>query len=231
MAIIRSSANAVYVFVENEEITRDIEVSTHAVEDGFDITDTVRQKPAVLSISGKIVDYPSNAGSDEQIKAATALSILSAMKNSGELVTYEGRNICWNMQIVNFSTRHPNTVWGGAEFDIELRECRIAKNAYIESAASDESGIKDGGQQQIDKGENEEVWYSPKEGDSLYGLIMVKGDGNIGDYAMLVREGDLSGCDWVYRENPAGFSRPGDISSMIVSKKQENRIYMGQRRR
>ena len=115
--------NNIYVFIEDEDISRDTEISQHPVEKGLPTTDIVRAKPKSISISGKIVDIGSTT-------AATIIEKIEKLRTSGSLIDYKGRNICGNYQIKSFNTSHPNTVWGGAKFDMELVEVRIAKSAY-----------------------------------------------------------------------------------------------------
>ena len=171
--------NGLYIFVTDESVTRDVEVSTHPVERGIDITDTVKRRPLKLSLSGKIVDY-------KDMKAANILSSIEAIKNNGTLINYIGRNAMSNMQISSFSTTHPYTNWGGLDFEMELQECRIAQSSYVEIA---QSSVKDGGQQQVDKGENDKVYHTVKKGETVWGLIWEKTNGETADYRHLKREG------------------------------------------
>lgn len=216
----------IYIHVTDENLAEDVEVSSHPVEQGIDITDTVKRQAGNLSISGVIANYEL-AGTE--ISAGYVISLLKVYKNKGRLVTYKGRNICGNYQIVSFSTGHANSVWGGATFDMTLQECRIAKNAYVEPKI-DESSVKNGGQQQVEKGENEKVYYTTKSGDTLWGLVCTKRDGKTpADYANLKREGAAAGHEgawkWVMTKNPHAFSKPNVPESLQVEKK----LYLGDR--
>lgn len=115
--------NNLYVFVENESLSRDNEITQHPVEKGLPLTDTIRKNPKSLSIDGKIVD----AG---KLTANEIISKIEALRVAGSLITYKGRNTVGNFQIKSFNTSHPNTNWGGADFDMELVEVRIAKSSY-----------------------------------------------------------------------------------------------------
>lgn len=231
--------NGVYVFVKDETVTKDMEVSNHSVETGISITDTVKRTPTVLSISGTIVDVPifqehylTHDGTrllrreivDEKLmKASHVLSTLENFKNTGTLILYSGRNICRNMQIVSFQTSHPNTAWGAAEFEMELQECRLVRNAYIAPVEQDTS-VKDGGQQQVEQGENEEITYTVKKGDTIWGLIWQKPNGETADYRNYKRDGAdpnswKENRDWVMNKNPDAFSRPGDDRTMQIGAK------------
>lgn len=118
-----------FVFVEDEEITRDIESTTHPVETGIEISSTIRKKPIEISLKGKIVDY-------ENTTASEILSKLDELRKKGSLVSYSGRNTAQNLQIQTFSTTHPYTNAGGADFDMTLKEVRIAKSSYTGTSSS-----------------------------------------------------------------------------------------------
>lgn len=122
-----ATINDIYVFVEDESLNRDTSVSQHPVEKGLPLTDTIKNNPKSLSISGMIVD----AGN---LKADEIISKIEALRTSGSLINYKGRNTVGNFQIKSFNTSHPNTNWGGADFDMELVEVRIAKSAYDPNA-------------------------------------------------------------------------------------------------
>lgn len=237
--------NDIYVLVTDESLNRDVETSSHPVESGIDITDTVKRKAMTLSISGLIADYPTGrkvikivptdsgeiltgaieTAEDEYISASTVISRLENLKNTGGLVKYIGRNLCDKMQITSFETSHPNTVWGGAEFSMTLQECRIVKNAYV-APKINESSVKNGGEKQVEKGESNEVWYTVKAGDTIWELVVekkVNGKWVAADYKNLRRDGAVSGgmgaCNWVMEKNPNAFSKKGDFGTLKIGAK------------
>ena len=63
---------------------------------------------------------------------------------------YVGRNSVSNLQIQSFSTSHPYTNAGGADFDMTLKEIRIAKSAYNKSSNTAKK-------EQTDKKENPDL--------------------------------------------------------------------------
>lgn len=243
-----ATINGYYIQVVDEEVTQDMEVSSHPVETGIDITDTVKKKKTVISLSGNIVDYYGgnfNSLENEMVNisggatmlrtfgditiageaavtgrvkylASTILNKLKQFKDNGTLITYSGRNIYSNMQITSLSTTHPYTIAGGAKFTMTLEECRTAKNAYVEPVKN-KSAVKNGGSQQVEKGEGADVYYTVKAGDCVWSLVVT------GDYANLHREGAKNTpqgqCDWVMKKNPKAFSRPGDFGTLQIGKK------------
>lgn len=124
-----ATINNLYVQVVDEDWEDDVSSTSHPVEKGIDITDTIRPKPVVLAISGNIVNYGTT-------KADTVLSKLKELKTAGSLITYVGRRTMSGLQIQAFKTSHPNTIWGGCKFEMELKEVRIAKSAYTEPKTS-----------------------------------------------------------------------------------------------
>ena len=210
-----SYLNGIYIFCDKESYSGDMEVSEHPVENGTNITDTVKKNPEELSISGAIVDYDVNG---EINKAATILSKIEALKNAGALIKYSGRRALNDMQIKGFSTDHDNKIAGGATFSMTLHKCRIVSNAYVPPKASD-STVKDGGQQQTDKGDNTDVYYTVKKGDCVAALVAEPK----APYKNLKRAGAKSGywgaCNWVMEKNPKAFSRAGDFRTLQIGAK------------
>lgn len=209
--------NGFYVFVEDESLDYDMEVTSHPVEDGIEITDHIQRKAVSISLSGKIVNYSDTvAYNDDRIKEVKAAQVLDAIKQlqrSGELITYVGRNAQNNLQIHSFSTSHPNTVWGGCEFDMTLKELRVAKPAYTEEKGEVNS-VASGGTQQVENGENEEVYHTVKKGDCVWNLV-TKNYKTLKPTFPTVMEK----CNWVMSKNPNAFSRKGDFRTLQTGKK------------
>ena len=125
MAII----NGLYIHVVDENMEQAVQATSHPVEDGIPTTDTVKPRALSISLSGKIVDYPGT-------KASQVLSKIKSWHESGSLILYQGRNVASSMQIRSFSSSHPNTNNGGADFSMTLEQVRIAKSAYVPKKSS-----------------------------------------------------------------------------------------------
>lgn len=115
--------NGLYLFVQEENISESVDSTSHPVETGIDITDTIRVEPLEISLSGYIVDTGS-------AKARDIRADVQKLKNKGSLITYNGRFTADNMQIQSFDTGHTSDVWGGMSFSMSLKEVRTAKSAY-----------------------------------------------------------------------------------------------------
>ena len=125
MAII----NGLYIHVVDESMTREVDTTSHPVENGIPLTDTVKPKAKSISLSGKIVNY-------DGMKATQVIAKIKAWQESGSLIRYVGRNVASNMQVRSFNTSHPNTNSGGADFSLDLVEVRIANSAYVPKKTS-----------------------------------------------------------------------------------------------
>lgn len=153
--------NDIYIFVKTEKINRSANATSHPVETGVDITDNIKRNADTVSISGEIVGE----------NAATDLKSLIEIYRNGELIKYYGRNIVTNAVITNFDSNHPNTVWGGCEFDMTIKCIRIAKSSYTAKT--------DAGEQQIDnavyfngtKINGKYIYHIIKDGDTFASLI------------------------------------------------------------
>lgn len=158
-----ATINGIYVHITSESINRGIESSTHPVENGVDITDHVKREPISLSISGLIVGE----------NAADILNRLKWLQSQGSIISYIGRNICSNMQIQSFNTSHPNTVWGGCKFDMELKEVRIAGSSYTgEDNDISTKALTKGATKQLEdnKTSGEKVYHTVQKGDTAWYL-------------------------------------------------------------
>lgn len=108
---------------------REVDATSHPVEEGIPTTDMVKLKALSISLSGKIVDY-------DGMKASQVMEKIKAWQAAGTLILYKGRNVASSMQIRSFQTDHPNTNHGGADFSMELVQVRIAKSAYVPKKTS-----------------------------------------------------------------------------------------------
>ena len=165
-----------YIFVESEDVTRGLEVSKHAMETGIDMTDNVKRQPISISLSGEIV------GAD----ASATLNAITQLHQGGKLVSYSGRNVIKNAMITKFDTGHPNTIYGGCSFSMEITEVRIAKSAYVRPVTVTvvkqvAMAMTKSGTQQITKNSTAAKYHTVKSGDSRW-LIAKSYNGNGSQY-------------------------------------------------
>lgn len=115
--------NNIYIHVTDETVNRTVESTSHPVEKGIDITDTIRRQPITLSLTGEMVDYG-------DMTAATVLRLVNSLQREGSLISYRGRNVIDNLQIQSFNSTHPNTIHNGLSFTMELKEIKLVQSSY-----------------------------------------------------------------------------------------------------
>ncbi len=185
---------------------RDYDADSEVIND-FVLSNTCNGESGRVRTEFTNYDTETNVvSSSEERSAAWVLDSLKSWLKSGALVVYEGRNYLANYQIRSLKTEHPNTVTGGADFSMELREFKGAANSYAGA---------NGGIQQISQGDNSEVWYDVQLGDSLYNLIS--------EYRTLKRD-PIDGTayttiDWIMQKNPHAFSNPDDCTTLRAYEK------------
>lgn len=147
--------NGIYIHVTDEDVDESMEISTHSVEDGIDITDHTKCEPTELSLSGEVVNYTGyvSSSSSGQItinawvslvkKDGTAFESMSFERLNNELVAFEGgtnwvdtgavQYIDGEGNLVNCSTQS-NTGIYAAKFEVTMPyegTVRV-QNAYTE---------------------------------------------------------------------------------------------------
>ena len=153
--------NNLYVHVTDEQIGRGVQVTEHAVEKGFPITDNVKPEAKTLSITGVIVKA-------DNTPAKTIVSSLESYHQKGKYIKYVGRNSMSNALITRFDTGYTNQIAGGCTFSMEIKQVRIAKAAYVAK------GNKVTGKQtQVTKKTTtttKKRYHTVKKGDTLWGI-------------------------------------------------------------
>lgn len=146
--------NNYYIFVQDEDVKRGVSVSEHPVESGLNITDNVKRDPITISIKGEIV------GSN----AAKVLEKITALHQKGNYVKYVGRNILSKALITSFDTSHPNTIYGGCSFTMEIKEVRIATRPLVVRRTTVTKKVS------VKKSGSTARKYTVKKGDTLWAI-------------------------------------------------------------
>lgn len=188
--------NGMYLFVTDEDYSFGAEVTEHAVEEGIAISDHVKRKANILSISGEIV------GED----ADSIRSKLDTMLKSGTVCNYSGRCSMSKCLITEFSTSHPHTIWGGCSFSMTLKEVRTATTSYKPTNKENNAGT----QQPVKESAETYVYHTVKKGDCVWNLVAKPG-------APYKKYG--LDCQEVMRANPDAFSRKGDFRTLQIGEK------------
>lgn len=212
-----ATLNGMYVFVDSEDISNDVEVTSHSVEQGMNLTDNVRRTGKTLSIKGYLVG--------ESVHE-TSLKI-EELQNKGSLVDYRGDFYFTGLLITSFKKSTSQEASGALAFTMELSMARIAESAYVPpppkppKAASNKNASNGktkkktnaGTKQTTKKSTKKWVYHTVKKGDTVWALVN-------GPYKSL-----KSTCDQVMNWNPTAFSRKGDFRTLQIGKK----LKMGQK--
>ena len=190
-----ATINGVYVFVETEDFTHDVDVTSHAVESGADLTDHVQWKGSSLSIKGKIVGK----------NYKETLEALKEMQRKGVLVKYVGTEIYSKMLITSFKRTRSSDIKGGCEFTMDLKRTRIAASPY--KTKTKDNKTNGGTQQKDQKSKSKYVYHKVKKGDTVWALVN-------GPYKSLG-----SSCNDIMKWNPKAFSRKGDLRTLKIGYK------------
>lgn len=164
--------NGYYIFVKEEKKTRGVDVTSHAVENGLDITDNVKRKPITLSLEGEIVKATKltkkkkgkkNRYTEKTVSVAEIESAITKLHQNGKKVKYQGRYKLDNAIITSFDTKHTSKLKSGCFFTMELKEIRIAKKAYKAKAKKKKKQV-------TKKKKSAKRYHTVKKTDSLYSI-------------------------------------------------------------
>lgn len=168
--------NNIYVFVETEEVSRSASITEHSVESGLDISDNVKRNAVTLSIKGAIIGQ----------NAKETVIELEKLLNSGKYARYVGGDFAFsNAVIKEFKTTKSNKYWGGYEFDMEIKEIRVAKAAYKSTAKATKGGTSQVKKSSA-KSSTKKRYHRVKSGDCLW-KIAVKYYGSGSQYPKIVK--------------------------------------------
>lgn len=193
-----ATINDMYIFVESEDFSYNVELPEHTVETGVNVSDHVQRKATTLSISGEIV-------------GTTAESIrnrLQQLEQEGILCEYIGRNRLTNCLISNFAVTYEVDVWGGCRFSMNLKEVRTAGSSY--KTTTSKNTQKTGTQQIVKNSKNSYIYHTVKKGECVWELVAAIG-------APYKKYGLT--CDEVMKLNQDAFSRKGDFKTLQIGKK------------
>jgi len=108
--------------VENEEPSRDNQITDNPVEKGVNIADHVKPQPLELSLSGEIIGADAQEKEDKLIK----------FRDEGTILTYVGRNTYFNMVIASSGIPKSKDIGNGFKFSLKLKQIRIAELEFVD---------------------------------------------------------------------------------------------------
>lgn len=147
--------------VTSESIQGDVTVIEQPAEEGLPLTDHIEKKPFILSIEGTLVR-------SSQAKVDQLIAALEKLRDTGKLISYEGRRIYKNVVIENFSFSADNRIANGYNFSMKLKQIRIAKTAYITVPAAKPK--TNAGKKQPVNQKKSPIYHVVKKGDTYWAL-------------------------------------------------------------
>lgn len=162
----KSNLGGYLIHVVSESMQADVNVLEQPAEEGLPLTDHVEKKPFSLSLSGTLV-RPTQERVDQLIAA------LEKFRDTGKLLTYEGRRIYSNVVIETFSFDADKTIANGYRFSMKLKQIRIAKAAYVALPPKPKTQAKpttNAGKKQTQNKKSSPVYHVVKRGDTYWGL-------------------------------------------------------------
>ena len=114
--------DGLYVWIESEDISYTMNVTSNPTEQGLDLTDHAEREPIEFSVSGMLLDSDRSSAYEQYTK-------LRNWQTACKKVKYVGRNIFTGV-ITDISKSNDYTVANGAPISMTLKEIRIASSPY-----------------------------------------------------------------------------------------------------
>lgn len=147
------------VFIDSvfeEKIDKNMNVTTHPIEDGENVGDHVERKSRTLDISGVFV------GRDTSARRAK----IEQYMNSGEVLVFTNKNKMSNLVIEKFEQIHDVDVKRGFKFKMALVQIRFATKSTLSKPKQTKKKTS-GGQKQPNNKKKPAKIYVVKKGDTL----------------------------------------------------------------
>ncbi|WP_370225290.1 phage baseplate protein [Cytobacillus sp.] len=156
--------NGYLVHVEKEDADIDVDIPTHKVEKGINLSDHVERKPVIVKISGLIIRT-----TPERVEIMVAN--LEKMEIEGQLITYEGRRIYKNMLMSGLTIQADSKTINGYRFSCTLTEVRIAESSYVPPKRKAVTApVAQAGRKQTENKKQSPIYHVVKKGDTYYAL-------------------------------------------------------------
>lgn len=152
---------SVFVFVEEESWSDEVNLPEHPVEKGLSITDHVQQLPDTLTLTGTMFK-------DSYLSVGEKLSKLRQYQKKGTRLTYSGRRGGRNLAIQRIDERSTGEIANGREFTITLKQIRIISK-YKKKKKKRTNKKGSGGRKQTTNRKNPK-YHIIKKGDTYIGL-------------------------------------------------------------
>lgn len=120
------------LFVESEKYSESVEATAYPVEKGVAFTDHVQRNPKTVSLQVFM----------QGSRASKNLATLRAQMNKGIILKYVGRETASNVIILSLDHPRDASIKNGFMLDIQLREVRIVKSAWVKAPKKQKATLK-----------------------------------------------------------------------------------------
>lgn len=159
-----STINGNFVHIIDEDADFDVDIPTHKVEKGINLSDHVERKPKVVKLKGLLV-----RPTPERLEGA--LHRFKNMESNGVLITYEGRRIYKNMLMSGLSIKANSKVMNGYNFSCTLTEVRIGQSSYVPpKVKAIVAPVAQAGRKQTENKKQSPIYHTVKKGDTYWAL-------------------------------------------------------------
>lgn len=117
-----ATIDGLYIWIESEDITYTMNVTTNPTEQGIDLTDHAEREPIEMSLTGMLLDSEKSSAYEQYTK-------LRNWQLACKQVKFVGRNVFTGV-ITDISKSNDYTVGNGAKVSLTLKEIRIANTPY-----------------------------------------------------------------------------------------------------
>lgn len=159
-----SRINGLLVHITNEDAEMDVDIPTHKVEKGINISDHVERQPEVVKLSGLLVRPTAE-------RVESLVTQLKAIETKGVLIVFEGRRIYKNMLMSGFSIIADSEIMNGYKFSCSLTEVRIAQSSYVSPKTKIViAAVAQAGRKQTENKKQSPIYHVVKKGDTYTSL-------------------------------------------------------------
>ncbi|WP_419957212.1 LysM peptidoglycan-binding domain-containing protein [Psychrobacillus psychrotolerans] len=159
-----SRINSLLVHITNEDAEMDVDIPTHKVENGINISDHVERQPEVVKLSGFLIRPTAK-------RVESLVSQLKTIETKGVLVVFEGRRIYKNMLMSGFNIKADSEIMNGYKFSCTLTEVRIVKSSFVSPKTKIvTAAVAEAGRKQTENKKQSPIYHVVKKGDTYISL-------------------------------------------------------------
>lgn len=152
----------VHIFVDSENVTDEVGLPQHPVENGLSITDHVQKKAKGVTLQVTLFK-------DSKHTIHEKLEKLNKYRREGTRLTYTGRRVARDMAIKSVETKSTYELSNGLEATIVLQEIRIIGKKKKKKGSKKTNSKTTGGRKQTSNAKGKK-YHTIKKGDTYWQL-------------------------------------------------------------